>query len=63
MWLWLYHFGAFGAPPILAYFGGDWDVHWGYGLLTHGHVFFLKGAPKVDTDQGGANPQSKQNHV
>ena len=20
------------------YFSGDWDVHWGYGLLTHGHV-------------------------
>ena len=18
------------------YFSGDWDVHWGYGLLTHG---------------------------
>ena len=23
-----YHFG--GAPPILVYFSGDWDVHWGY---------------------------------
>ena len=20
------------------YFSGDWDVHWGYGLLTHGHM-------------------------
>ena len=30
-----YHFGV-GAPPILVYFGGDWDVHWGYGMLTHG---------------------------
>ena len=19
------------------YFSGDWDVHWGYGILTHGH--------------------------
>ena len=19
-------------------FGGDWDVHWGYGVLTHGHM-------------------------
>ena len=28
-----YHFGV-GAPPILAYFSGDWDVHWG-----HGHIF------------------------
>ena len=24
-----------GAPPILVYFSGDWDVHWAYGLLTH----------------------------
>ena len=21
------------------YFSGDWDVHWGYGILTHGHVW------------------------
>ena len=27
-----------GAPPILVYFSGDWAVHWGYGLLTHGHM-------------------------
>ena len=20
------------------YFSGDWDVHWGYGLLTHSHL-------------------------
>ena len=25
------HFGT--------YFSGDWDVHWGYGILTHGHMF------------------------
>ena len=31
------HFGL-GAPPILVYFSGDWDVHWGYGILTHGHL-------------------------
>ena len=31
------HFGV-GAPPTLVYFGGEWDVHWGYGLLTHGHI-------------------------
>ena len=29
-----YHIGI-GAPPILVYFGGDVDVHWGYGVLTH----------------------------
>ena len=32
-----HHFGV-SAPPMLVYFGGDWDVHWGYGILTHGHV-------------------------
>ena len=32
-----YHFGV-GAPHSLVYFSGDWDVHGGYGLLTHGHV-------------------------
>ena len=31
------HFGV-GAPPILVYFSGDWDVHTGYGLLTHCHL-------------------------
>ena len=43
-----YHFGV-GAPPILVYFSGDWDVHWGYGILTHGMchcacVAFVEGA-------------------
>ena len=33
-----YHFGVC-APPILVYVSGDWDVHWGYGLLTHGHLY------------------------
>ena len=28
-----YHIGI-GAPPILVHFSGDWDVHWGYGVLT-----------------------------
>ena len=27
-----------GAPSILVYVSGDWDVHWGYGLLTYGHM-------------------------
>ena len=26
-----YHFGV-GASPILVYFSGDWDVHWGTGF-------------------------------
>ena len=25
-------FWGFGAPPMLVYFTGDWDVHWGYDL-------------------------------
>ena len=32
-----YHFGI-GAPPILVHSSGDGDVHWGYGVLTHGHM-------------------------
>ena len=23
------------------YFTGDWDVHWGYGILTHGHIYAI----------------------
>ena len=26
-----YRFGV-GVPPILVFFSGDWDVHWGYDL-------------------------------
>ena len=42
IWLWLSkpmgsHFGV-GAQPILVYFSGDWDVHWGYRILTHGNI-------------------------
>ena len=32
-----YHFGV-GAPPTFVYFSGDWDVYWGYRVLTYGHV-------------------------
>ena len=28
-----YHVGV-GAPPMLVYFSGDWDVHCGYRILT-----------------------------
>ena len=34
------HVGT-GAPPILVYFSGDWDVHWGNGVLTHGHILWM----------------------
>ena len=39
--LWVKTIGtSFGvaAPPILVYFSGDWDVHWGYRILTHGQI-------------------------
>ena len=32
-----YHFGV-DAPPILVYVCGDWDVHCGYGVLTHSRM-------------------------
>ena len=47
------HFGV-GAPPILVYFNGDWDVHWGYGSLTHGQM----GPPET----GGRNPKPVDVH-
>ena len=25
-------------PFFKLYFSGDWDVHWGYVVLTHGHL-------------------------
>ena len=27
---------------MLVYFSGDWDFHWAYGILTHGHLPKLK---------------------
>ena len=41
-----YHFGV-GAPPILVLFSGDWDVHWGYVILTHGQMIPVKGTMTV----------------
>ena len=32
-----YHFGV-GVPSIFVNFSGDWDVHWGYGILTRGRL-------------------------
>ena len=26
------------ATHFRTYFSGNWDVHWGYGILTHGHM-------------------------
>ena len=33
-----WHHVGIGVPPSLIYFSGDWDAHWGYGVLTDGHV-------------------------
>ena len=38
-----YHLGV-GAQPMLVYFSGAWDVHWGYGILTHGQMSVHLGA-------------------
>ena len=40
MWLWFNTNGTIlrQVPPILVYFSGDWDVRWGYGVLTDRHV-------------------------
>ena len=42
------HFGV-GAPPILVYFSGDWDVHWGYDLAfdPQPYVFFTKSVERA----------------
>ena len=28
-------------PILEPFLVGDWDVHWGYGILTHGHIALL----------------------
>ena len=42
------HFGE-GAPPILVYFSGERDVHWGYGILTHGQMALVNEMQPVYT--------------
>ena len=27
-----WYYSGIGAPPMLDYFSGDWDVHWGTGF-------------------------------
>ena len=39
-----YHFGV-GVPPILAYFSGDWDVHF---LVRDFDPWSTESAPKID---------------
>ena len=33
-----FHFGLGECTHFRAYLSGDWDVHWGYGVLTHGQM-------------------------
>ena len=37
-----------GAPPILVYFSGYWNVHWGHGILTHGHLSLAGTDPRQE---------------
>ena len=39
-----------GAPPSVVFFGGDWDVHWGYDL---GFDPWPYGVPKRGSPSGG----------
>ena len=52
------HFGV-GALPILVYFSGDWHVHWGYGILTHGYKCFCFCTPPLTMIR--TKKQQKQN--
>ena len=51
-----YHVGV-GAPPILVYFSGDWDVHSGLtGLFTHGHIVSREYRARVWLLSAGGSP-------
>ena len=42
------HFRGFRSTAhFRTYFSGDWDVHWGNGALTHGHLFPPGGGVKT----------------
>ena len=43
------------------YFSGDWDVHWGYGILTHGHlkgrsIGYLRSVVRVSGENNPLEP-------
>ena len=50
-----------GAPPILVYFSGDWDVHWGYGTLTHGPL--TKARSNRIRNQATGSPGAARNQL
>ena len=59
-----YHFGV-GA---VVYVSGDWDVHWQYGILSHGHIgSSLDGIwwphPLHETSEIASNPRTTAMHV
>ena len=41
------------SPPILVYFSGDWDVHWGYDLAFDPWPHGEKGEFRNSEEQGG----------
>ena len=57
-----YHFGV-GAPPILVYFSRDWDVHWGYGILSHSHMLICLWKIHPHSREAPAIRQSFPAHV
>ena len=66
IWLWVktngIPFWLVGAPPISVYFSGDWDVHGGYGVLTHGHIasYFSKSFEQNSADFDGLRAKAQQ---
>ena len=40
IWVWFKTNGTFWdrCTTRFSEISGDWDVHWGYGVLTHGHT-------------------------
>ena len=37
---------------FLFFFCGDWDVHWGYGVLTHSHIMNSRVVPAESWSHG-----------
>ena len=48
------HFGVYRCTTYFGtYFSGDWDVHWGYGILTHGKSCLTDNQTLPHTGGGG----------
>ena len=50
---------GYGSIPMVP-FWEDWDVHWGYGVLTHGHMFPYRNfrEERPDWQTRGASPRA-----